>query len=418
MALKRKRLEVMKDNEVNYLYNAFKNHTADDSANTRSGEQCQSMSAKYDIAIAELELEVTILTATLHKEQEKVASHSARISEIEKQTQNLIADNNKQIAQSVHEKAAINMPSLEHELPINNADKGKQKEGVTLNSQKFHVESNMPAVDLSHLVNSENWNNYSNITITKGNTLLNNHSYQDNKYIAVNYSSTTHIAPAMENNTSTTTELASKPPALEIIAHKQVSPLFEQQMKDYKIKQQSQYMRNRGFHNNKEREHINNSIKMGGLLITNDQTRIQQNNEDLIVIEDNQQLSPNRVIAHQLSSAEKIHKHDSTTHQASQDSNSKGNLPLIESPVFVSHTRTAHKSTPLQPHGQRHQHPFFRKQPRHRYPQARSFSKKLISDYQSKTNMPHKQPLPWFRYQVQRREQHWINHLNLLNRVT
>jgi hypothetical protein len=52
---KRKRLEVMKDNEVNYLYNALKNHTADDPVNTRSGEQCQSMSAKYDIAIAELE---------------------------------------------------------------------------------------------------------------------------------------------------------------------------------------------------------------------------------------------------------------------------------------------------------------------------------------------------------------------------
>jgi hypothetical protein len=62
----------MKDNEVNYLYNAFKNHAADDSVNTRSDEPCQSMNAKYDIAIAELDLEVTILTASLHKEQEKV----------------------------------------------------------------------------------------------------------------------------------------------------------------------------------------------------------------------------------------------------------------------------------------------------------------------------------------------------------
>ena len=76
---KRKRLEVMKDNEVNYLFNAFKNHAADDSVNTRSDEPCQSLNAKYDIAIAELDLEVIILTASL----EKVVSHSARIGEIE-----------------------------------------------------------------------------------------------------------------------------------------------------------------------------------------------------------------------------------------------------------------------------------------------------------------------------------------------
>jgi hypothetical protein len=62
------------------------------------------MNAKYDIAIAELDLEVTILTASLHKEQKKVVSHSVRISEIEKQIQNLIADNNKQIAQPVMKK--------------------------------------------------------------------------------------------------------------------------------------------------------------------------------------------------------------------------------------------------------------------------------------------------------------------------
>ena len=76
------------------------------------------------------------------------------------------------------------MPSPEYKLTTNNADKGKQNEGVTLNSQKSHVESNMSVVDLSHLVNSENLNNYSNITNTKGNTLLNNHSYQDNECIA------------------------------------------------------------------------------------------------------------------------------------------------------------------------------------------------------------------------------------------
>ena len=97
---------MMKDNEVNYLFNAFKNHAADDSVNTRSDEPCQSLNAKYDIANAELDLEVTILTASQHKEQEKVVSHSVRIGEIEKQIQNLIADNNKQTAQSVHEKVS------------------------------------------------------------------------------------------------------------------------------------------------------------------------------------------------------------------------------------------------------------------------------------------------------------------------
>jgi hypothetical protein len=73
----------------------------------------------------------------------------------------------------------------------------------------------MSVVDLSHLVNSENLNNYSNITNTKGNILLNNLSYQDNECIAVNYSTTMHVAPAMENNsrhnTSTITELVSEP---------------------------------------------------------------------------------------------------------------------------------------------------------------------------------------------------------------
>jgi hypothetical protein len=47
-----------------------------------------------------------------------------------------------------------------------------QNEGVTLNSQKSRAESNMCVVDLSHLVNSENLNNYSNITNRKGNNLL------------------------------------------------------------------------------------------------------------------------------------------------------------------------------------------------------------------------------------------------------
>ena len=54
------------------------------------------------------------------------------------------------------------MPSPEYKLPTNNADKSNQNEGMTLNSQKSRVESNMSVVDLSHLVNSENLNNYSN----------------------------------------------------------------------------------------------------------------------------------------------------------------------------------------------------------------------------------------------------------------
>ena len=137
-------------------------HAADDSVNTRSDEPCQSMNAKYDIAIAELDLEVTILTASLHKEHEKVVSHSVRTGEIEKQL------NPK--SQPVHEKVAINMPSPEYKLTTNNADKSKQNEGVTLNSQKSHVESNMSVVDLSHLVNSEN-------------TALNNNAHTSNEYL-------------------------------------------------------------------------------------------------------------------------------------------------------------------------------------------------------------------------------------------
>ena len=145
----------MKDNEVNYLFNAFKNHAADDSVNTRSDESCQSLNAKYGIANAELDLEVTILTASLHKEQEKVVSHSVRIGEIEKQIQNLIADNNKQTAQSVREKVAINMPSPEYKLPTNNVDKSNQNEGVTLNSQKSRVESNMSVIDYSNIYQTQ-----------------------------------------------------------------------------------------------------------------------------------------------------------------------------------------------------------------------------------------------------------------------
>ena len=62
------------------------------------------------------------------------------------------------------------MPSPEYKLTTNNADKGKQNEGVTLNSQKSHVESNMSVVDLSHLVNSEN-------------TALNNNAHTSNEYL-------------------------------------------------------------------------------------------------------------------------------------------------------------------------------------------------------------------------------------------
>ena len=102
------------------------------------------------------------------------------------------------------------MPSREYKLPTNNADKSNPNEGVTLNSQKSRVESNMSVIDLSHLVNSENLNNYSNISNTKGNTLLNNLSYEDNECIVINNSTTMHVAPVMENNsrhnTSTITE--------------------------------------------------------------------------------------------------------------------------------------------------------------------------------------------------------------------
>jgi hypothetical protein len=43
---------------------------------------------------------------------------------------------------------------------------------VTLNSQKSRVESNMSVVDLSHLVNGQNFNHYPNISNTKGNIIV------------------------------------------------------------------------------------------------------------------------------------------------------------------------------------------------------------------------------------------------------
>ncbi|CAB3980384.1 MAM and LDL-receptor class A domain-containing 2-like [Paramuricea clavata] len=153
-----------------------------------------SLNAKHNITIAELDLEITIFTASLHKEQEKVVSHSVRIAEIEKQIQNFIADNNRQTVQTVHGKVAINMSSPEYKLPTNNADKSNQIEGVTLNLQKFRVGSNISVVDLGHLVNSESLNNYSNISNTKENTLLNNLNYEDNECIVIDNSTILHEA--------------------------------------------------------------------------------------------------------------------------------------------------------------------------------------------------------------------------------
>jgi hypothetical protein len=92
------------------------------------------------------------------------------------------------------------MSSPEYKLPTNNADKSNQIECVTLNLQKFRVGSNISVVDLGHLANSECLNNYSNISNTKENTLLNNLNYEDNECIVINNSTTLHEAPVMENN--------------------------------------------------------------------------------------------------------------------------------------------------------------------------------------------------------------------------
>jgi hypothetical protein len=84
------------------------------------------------------------------------------------------------------------MSSPEYKLPTNNADKSNQIECVTLNLQKFRVGSNISVVDLGHLVNSESLNNYSNISNTKENTLLNNLKYEDNECIVIDNSTTLH----------------------------------------------------------------------------------------------------------------------------------------------------------------------------------------------------------------------------------
>ena len=94
-----KRLVIIKDDEKDYLAKASRKYAIDQSDDT---ERCsvelnradpakiKSPSddcSKYDIDMAELKLDVAMLTALLHKHQEKLSSQSASIVEFQALTQ-------------------------------------------------------------------------------------------------------------------------------------------------------------------------------------------------------------------------------------------------------------------------------------------------------------------------------------------
>ena len=67
-----------------------------DAAKTKSiSDDC----SKYDVDMAELKLDVAMLTALLHKDQEKLTSQSASIVEFQGLTQYLLPENEKRTAE-------------------------------------------------------------------------------------------------------------------------------------------------------------------------------------------------------------------------------------------------------------------------------------------------------------------------------
>lgn len=115
-----KRLVIIKDDEENYLAKALRRYAIDESDDTErcSVELNQAYAAnitspnddrpKYDIDIAELKLDVAMLTALLHKDQEKLTSQSASVVEFQALTQYLLRENEKRAAELESVKATIN----------------------------------------------------------------------------------------------------------------------------------------------------------------------------------------------------------------------------------------------------------------------------------------------------------------------
>ena len=115
-----KRLVIIKDDEKDYLVKALRKYAIDqsddtercsvelnraDAAKTKSpSDDC----SKYDIDMAELKLDVAMLTALLHKDQEKLTSQSASIVEFQALTQYLLRENEKRAAELESVKASIN----------------------------------------------------------------------------------------------------------------------------------------------------------------------------------------------------------------------------------------------------------------------------------------------------------------------
>jgi hypothetical protein len=98
-------LSIVQDDEENALSNAFKRLAITEEGNfgncdiesdrevvNKTLESCQGCS-KSDIAVAELQLDVAMLTALLHKNQETISSQSTRMQEFDVLIQKLMCDN-------------------------------------------------------------------------------------------------------------------------------------------------------------------------------------------------------------------------------------------------------------------------------------------------------------------------------------
>jgi hypothetical protein len=102
---KNKMLSIVQDDEENALSNAFKRLAITEEGNfgncdiesdrevvNKTLESCQGCS-KSDIAVAELQLDVAMLSALLHKNQETISFQSTRMQEFDVLIQKLMCDN-------------------------------------------------------------------------------------------------------------------------------------------------------------------------------------------------------------------------------------------------------------------------------------------------------------------------------------
>lgn len=130
----KKKLVIVSDHE-NYLINAFKKHAACGGDSTKHVEVeanrditpqsiCMNCS-KSDLSIHELQLEVAMLSALLHKEQRNVATQSARITKLEVLIQSLIAEKMNKTIEVVSTKTCNDELVRENET-IKRVERSKQ----------------------------------------------------------------------------------------------------------------------------------------------------------------------------------------------------------------------------------------------------------------------------------------------------